>query len=144
MRLIPIVMALALAAPAVAQERSPELRQALIDLARVMGESQAFRQACLGAGDQHWRTRINDMVDNEAADEAFAKQLQATFAAGAAAGRRAHPDCSPATREAQAEAAGRGRELAAQLATARRRVPGWLPSLPEEDAEQVTEETSPG
>lgn len=144
MRRLIIALALAAATPAAAQERSPELRQAVIDLARVLGESHALRQVCFGAGDLHWRTRMTSLVDNEQPDEVLAKRLQASFAAGVAAGRTAHPDCTPVTREAQAQAAERGRELAAQLAAAQRRVPGWMPSLPEEDAEKVTDDTSPG
>lgn len=144
MRRLIIALALAAATPTAAQERSPELRQVVIDLARVLGESHALRQVCFGTGDQHWRTRMTSLVDNEQADDLFAKRLQASFAAGVAAGRAAHPDCTSVTREAQAQAAERGRELAVQLAAAQRRVPGWMPSLPEEDAEKVTDDPSPG
>lgn len=144
MRVPLIALVLALAAPAAAQERSPELRHVVIELVRVMGESHALRQACLGSGDQHWRTRMTSLVDNEQADEAFAKRLQDSFNAGVAVGRGAYRDCTPETREAQAQAAERGHALAVQLATARRRVPGWMPSLPEEDWEDVTADTSPG
>ncbi len=132
------------ATPAIAQERSPELRQTLVALARVMGESHALRQACDGREDRHWRTRMTDLVDTEQPDEVLTKRLNDSFNAGVAAGRAAHDDCSPATREAQAQAAERGHALAAQLARAQRRIPGWLPSLPEEDAEKVTDDTSPG
>lgn len=145
MRAILFALALIAAAPAAgAQERSPELRQVLLDLARALGESHALRQACLGAGDQHWRSRMTSLVDNEQPDEAFAKQLQAGFVAGAAAGRKAYPACSPAAREAQAQVAERGHALALQLSTAQRRVPGWVPTLPEEDAEKVTDDATPG
>lgn len=144
MRLLPLVLALSIVAPVSAQERDPDLRQALVDLARTMGETHALRQACEGREDRRWRTRMTDLIDQEQPDEALAKRLMDSFNAGATAGRVAHPDCSDATREAQLQAAERGYELAARLAVARRRVPGWLPSLPEPGAEEVTAEVTPG
>lgn len=132
-----------IAGPALAQDRTPQQRQTLVALARVMGESQALRQACLGAGDQHWRSRFTSLVDNEQPDEDFAKVLAGAFNAGVAMGRKSFSDCSPTTREAQFSVAERGRELASDLASAQRRVPGWMPSLPQDEAEQVTDDTSP-
>jgi uncharacterized protein (TIGR02301 family) len=131
------------AGPAAAQDRTPEQRQTLTALARVMGESQALRQVCLGAADQHWRTRLTGLIDNEQADEAFAEALTGSFNAGLAASRKGFLDCSPATRAAQYDVAERGRALAERLARVQRRVPGWMPSLPEEAAEEVTADTSP-
>jgi uncharacterized protein (TIGR02301 family) len=136
------VMLLA-AGAAAAQDRTPEQRQTLTALARVMGESQGLRQACLGAADQHWRTRLTGMIDNEQADEAFANALTGSFNAGLAAARKGFVDCSPATRAAQFDVAERGRALAERLARVQRRVPGWMPSLPDETAEEVTADTSP-
>jgi uncharacterized protein (TIGR02301 family) len=146
MRLPPIAFvlaaAVAAAGPVAAQERSPELRQALVALARVLGESHALRQACYGPEDQHWRSRMTELVDTEQPDPVLERQLKDSFETGLAAGRKSYPDCSPDARQAEGQAAERGRALAAQLATARRRVPGWLPTLPA-DEEEVTPDTSP-
>lgn len=146
MRRLMFILALTAAAPAAAQDRTPDQRDALTGLARVMGESHAFRQACFGAGDQHWRARLADMLEHEQPDEALAERLKDGFAAGLSAGRAAHPVCSPATRQAQIRAAERGRALALQLGTAQRRVPGWQPTLPGEGLdgfEEVTPDASP-
>ena len=62
---------LAFAAATFAQDRTPAQRQALTDLAYVLGQSHALRQACLGAQDQFWRGRMLRMVDAEAPDPAF-------------------------------------------------------------------------
>jgi uncharacterized protein (TIGR02301 family) len=149
MRFLPIAFVLAAlcaAAPVAAQERSPELRQTLLALARVLGESHALRQACNGSEDQHWRSRMTGLIDTEQPEAPLEKQLRDSFEAGLATGRKSFPDCSPASRHAEAEAAERGRALAGQLAAAQRRVPGWQPTLPGEETggeEEVTPDTSP-
>lgn len=125
-----------------AQDRTPDQRQTLVALARVMGESQALRQLCLGSGDQHWRSRFTSMVENERPEEDFAKILAGAFNAGVASGRKSFHDCSAATRDAQFSIAERGRELAGQLAVAQRRAPGWMPTLPQDGGEEVTADTS--
>ena len=54
--------------PAFAQERSIEMRESLVSLARVLGESHALRQACEGGEDQFWRSRMNRLVETEQAE----------------------------------------------------------------------------
>ena len=55
-----------LALPASAQERSIEMRDALVSLARVLGESHALRQVCEGNEDQFWRSRMNRLASASA------------------------------------------------------------------------------
>lgn len=107
-----------LAAPALAQERSPAERQTLVDLAYVLGETHALRQACAGAGDQHWRTRMVGMVEAEAPDQALEDRLKGAFNNGFAARQTEFPTCAPETRRAEAAAVQRGQALAGQLAAA--------------------------
>lgn len=144
MRWLSLTLAMALlSGPAAAQERTPEQVSTLVELARVMGESQALRQVCLGDDDRHWRTRLTSLIDNEQAEPELEKRLSGSFNAGMVAWRKIYPDCGPATRQAQADVADRGRKLSTRLAEAKRRVPGWQPSLPM-DEQEVTAEPSPG
>ena len=108
--------ALAQAAPSLAQDRSPSQRQALTDLAYVLGESHALRQACLGLQDQFWRGRMLKMVDAEAPDPAFSTRLHDAFNAGFSSARAQYPACGPDSRKAEAAAAAHGQALAASLA----------------------------
>lgn len=107
-----LILSLALSLPALAQERTPDQKKALLDLARVLGEAHALRQAC-DAEDQTWRSRMQRLIEVEAPDEGFEGQLAASFNAGFGEARAAHPKCDPA---AEAKAAGRGRRLAEALA----------------------------
>lgn len=121
MRKVLITAALvASVAPAAAQDRSPALRQALLDLGYVLGESHALRQACRGETDQHWRSRMIRLIDLERPDVGLQGRLQQSFNTGYASARGAHPACTPASRRAEAEAAVRGRGLAVRLAAAER------------------------
>ena len=110
------VIALTCAGAASAQDRAPAARQALLDLANVIGESHALRWACQGDGDQYWRTRMFRLIEVEAPDQAFQARLSQAFNAGFATGRASFPRCSKATRAEAAAAARRGRDLAARLA----------------------------
>jgi uncharacterized protein (TIGR02301 family) len=103
---------LALAVPAQAQSR----RDDLVALSRVLGESQALREACEGRKDQQWRSRMMRMLALEGVEGAAASPYNAAFTAGYAAARQAHPECSPYSRRAELVAAERGEALAAALA----------------------------
>ncbi len=113
--LIAVLAAVCLtAAPALAQERAPAERQLLLDLAGVLGEAHALRQAC-HPDDPMWRARMQRMIEVEAAGEALEADLTARFNSGFAAARAAHPACDAAARAAEALAAERGRSLAERL-----------------------------
>lgn len=116
------LLVLATAPPAAAQERTPSQRQTLADIAYVLGESHALRQSCEGAYDQHWRDRMMGVTDAEAPDAALDRRLKEAFNAGFASRRAEYPECSRASRIAEAAAARRGQALAASLASVRHRV----------------------
>jgi uncharacterized protein (TIGR02301 family) len=99
-----------------AQARAPEGRQALGDLAYVLGESHALRQTCRAPGDQYWRDRMLTVLRLESRDLAFRARISRAFNAGFEAGQAAHPTCSAAARAAEAAAAARGEALAEALA----------------------------
>ena len=83
MRVALISLALiAVGSEAFAQDRSPVLRQTLVDLAYVLGESHALRQACSGPADQHWRVRMIAMVDAEQPEAALDRRLRESFNTG--------------------------------------------------------------
>lgn len=134
MRRVPLALSLVLAlaaAPALAQDRSPALRQALVDLAYVLGESHALRQACEGASDQFWRTRMVRMTEVEAPDETLDRRLKESFNTGFASRQSEFPACSAASRKAEVSASIHGRDIAARLARVSRpvaREPGDLDS----------------
>jgi uncharacterized protein (TIGR02301 family) len=107
---------LAQPAPVLAQDRPPAQRQALTDLAYVLGESHALRQVCVGPTDQFWRGRMLKMVDAEAPDPAFNTRLHNAFNAGFSAAQAQYPTCGADSRKAEAAAAARGQALAASLA----------------------------
>ncbi len=109
---------LALAGTADAQTRTPAERQTLTDLAYVLGQSHALRQACAGQTDQYWRGRMIALVAVETPDAAFDRQLKTAFNTGYAAAQAAAPRCSPDVRQQEAAAAARGRALAESLTLA--------------------------
>ncbi len=125
MRSAAILLALSLTAmtlPAQAQERTPAQRQTLADIAYVLGESHALRQACEGAYDQYWRDQMIGVTDTEAPDAALDRRLKEAFNSGFASRRAEFPECSRASRMAEVAAARRGQALAAGLAAVRHRV----------------------
>jgi uncharacterized protein (TIGR02301 family) len=112
-----VLFALALSSgSALAQDRSPALRQNLVDLAYVLGEAHALRQACQGADDQFWRLRMIRLVDTEQPDAALDRRLKESFNAGFASRQSEFPACTPASRRAAAQVAVHGQQLAAGLA----------------------------
>ena len=113
--IVPFALA-ALALPALAQDRSPALRQSLVDLAYVLGESHALRQACTSLEDQYWRTRMMNMVAEERPDEALDRRLKESFNTGFASRQSEFPACTPASRRAEAAAANHGVDISTRLA----------------------------
>jgi len=106
----PLMFAAALAA------RSPDQRQAMVDLAYVLGEAHALRQACHGPKDQTWRSRMSRMVEIEAPDPELKRRLVDNFNAGFMSLQAEHSGCNPQAAEAESETAARGRLLAQRLA----------------------------
>jgi uncharacterized protein (TIGR02301 family) len=112
------VSALILGAPlaALAQERDPAGRQTLVDMAYVLGEAHALRQACQGANDQYWRTRMMQLVETEQADAGLTQRLKEAFNTGFVAREGAYPACAAGARKAMTKVLARGKVLAARLA----------------------------
>ncbi len=105
----PLLIAAALAAG------GPDRRQALVDLAYVLGQAHALRQACAGAADQAWRTRMTRLIEIEAPGEAFKAQLVERFNAGFMTARAEHPACDAGVAGAEQAAGLQGRALAERL-----------------------------
>lgn len=99
-----------------AQDRAPDARQALADLAYTLGQSHALRQACVDKDDQFWRDRMGRLLKLEAPDQALKRRLGDSFNTGFAAARLSYPRCGPGARAELAHLAGRGRDLAGRLA----------------------------
>lgn len=134
--LIVLGITFAVAAPAAAQERTPQLRQTLVDLAYALGESHALRQACQGEGDQFWRMRMLDMMGAEMPDSGLDARMRDAFNTGYAGRKAEHPTCGLASRRAEVAAAERGRALAGRLAEVAYKVEGSDPyALPEDEME---------
>ncbi|HEX4179772.1 MAG TPA: TIGR02301 family protein [Caulobacteraceae bacterium] len=113
--LVLIIALLALSTAARAQDRAPAQRQTLIDLAYVLGESHALRQACEGPDDQYWRDRMRDLVRAETPDADLDRRLKTAFNSGFIAGQTGFPACGRASRREEARLAARGRALADSL-----------------------------
>jgi uncharacterized protein (TIGR02301 family) len=111
-RLAIAAMIAALASGAAAQERSPAQHQIISDLAYVLGESHALRQACEGASDQYWRDRMSQMLQAETPDEAFDRVLRENFNTGFSAAQAQFPTCDERSRAQAASIARRGAALA--------------------------------
>ena len=114
-----LIASLALAAlpvrPAAAQDRDGARDQVLAELAAVIGESHALRQACRGTGDQFWRGRMQRLLDNEHAPQDQEIDLKEAFNAGYRRAQVRYPRCDDDRRAARGAAAARGRALAAEL-----------------------------
>ena len=113
-----VFLSLALAGPALAQDRSPAARRTLVDLAYVLGQSHGLALVCDGQT-QTWRARMARLRELEAPDAAFDRQLVDGFNAGFLDAQARFPACTRAARAELAEAAARGRGLARVLAAAR-------------------------
>jgi uncharacterized protein (TIGR02301 family) len=114
--LITLAAALLVQIPAAgAQDRGPALRQSLVDLAYVLGEAHALRQACQGVDDQYWRTRMIKLVDAEQPDAALDRRLKESFNTGFASRQGEFPTCSAASHKAAVAVAAHGQQLAGAL-----------------------------
>ena len=111
-----LVTGLSLSAVAQAADRSPAQRQSLVELAYVLGQSHALRQACQGQADQFWRQRMYRLIETEQPDQGLDRRLKEAFNAGYAAAQNAYPTCSAQSRAAAERAADHGRSLAESLA----------------------------
>jgi uncharacterized protein (TIGR02301 family) len=116
--LILAVAAALIAAPSAAQDRDPAGRQKLLDLAYVLGEAHALKQACEPAS-QYWRARMRRLIDLEKPDLAFETRLADRFNTGFTVRQSQFPACSTAARAEAAAAARRGRTLAQGLSRIR-------------------------
>ena len=94
----PLAVLLVAMSPALGQERVPAQRQALVDLARILGESHAIRQACEGPQDQYWRTRMQQLLTVEAADQGLKTRISMAFNAGYGSGKALYASCTDAAR----------------------------------------------
>jgi len=101
---------------AAAQERSPAERQELVDLARVLGESHALSQVCSAPDDQLWRTRMQAVLDQEAAEQGLKTRLSIAFNDGYHSGRALYPRCTDAARAEARKIAANGELLSEKLA----------------------------
>ncbi len=110
-----ILAGLVLLAPGVPQARDAQQQGILIELAGVLGESHALRQACAGREDQYWRARMMRLLEVEQAPAAVERALTSAFNNGYESRRRSYPVCTPTARRAEAAAAARGRSLARRL-----------------------------
>jgi uncharacterized protein (TIGR02301 family) len=117
-----LTAALALAFPALAQERPPPERATLGELAYALGESHGLRQLCRGLTDQYWRDRMLRLTQVEEADPGLDAVLRERFNTGYAAGQAAAPACGAVSRRAEAAAAARGQALAGKLSTVMRKI----------------------
>ena len=103
------------ASPALAQDRSPAIRQSLVDLAYVLGESHALRQVCTGPDDQYWRDRMMRLTEAERPDAGLDTRLKDSFNTGYASRQSEFPACTTASKRAQVVAADHGHDIAARL-----------------------------
>jgi uncharacterized protein (TIGR02301 family) len=125
-----LALAILFATPALAQERPPPERQSLVDLAYAIGESHALRQVCNGDGDQHWRERMAELINTEAADADFEARLKQSFNSGYAARQSQFPSCGPDSRKAELAVARKGEGIARRLANSVRTVKRMGPDDP--------------
>jgi uncharacterized protein (TIGR02301 family) len=100
-----------------AQDRSPADRQTLVQLAYVLGESHAIRQACVGPEDQKWRNKMRSLEATEQPDAPFDRRLQDSFNDGFLAGRANFPHCTQKARDEQSAIAAKGQSLVESLGT---------------------------
>ena len=111
-RLTGVLLAFAIAHSAAAQDRTPAQRQTLSELAYVLGQSHALRQACIGAADQYWRERMGQLLQTETPDEAFERSLRESFNTGYAAAQAQFSACDPRSQSEAAQVARHGASLA--------------------------------
>ena len=113
-----VVFAAFLATVAHAQDRAPAQKKQMLDLAYVLGEAHALKQACT-PDDQSWRERMQRMLEVEAPDSDFEAQLTTRFNDGFSARHADYPKCDPRVAKLEAKVAAQGEALAKALAQAR-------------------------
>lgn len=87
------------------------------DLAFVLGQSHALRQACEGEADQYWRSRMLQLMQVEAPDQGLKARLSRAFNSGFQSAQASFPSCDAGARAEAARSAARGRALAERLAS---------------------------
>ena len=95
---------------------TPQSRQAVGDLAYVLGEAHALHRACAGPEDNTWRGRMSRLLQVEAPDAAFRAHLMERFNSGFVARNAQFPTCTDKASATERTVAARGRDLARQLA----------------------------
>ena len=108
------IVALA-ATAALAQDRTPDQKKQMLDLAYVLGEAHGLKQAC-APEDQTWRERMQRMLEVEAPDADFEAQLTTRFNDGFSARHAQFPKCDPKAGKLEAKIAAQGQTLAKALA----------------------------
>jgi len=101
-------------ANAASANRTAEQRQALVDLAFVLGEAHALHRICAGPTDDTWRGRMQTLLSVEAPPETLKARLTESFNAGFSARGAQAKDCKAAS-VLEAGVARRGAELARGL-----------------------------
>jgi uncharacterized protein (TIGR02301 family) len=96
--------------------RSPQTRDALVQLAYDLGEAHALHRLCAGPTDATWYSRMQKLQDREGADEGFRRRLVESFNAGFSAGASEFPACSTTSRAAERAVASKGAIVAERLA----------------------------
>ena len=102
----------------------------LSNTAYAIGESHALRQVCSGDGDQHWRDRMAELINTEAADADLETRLKQSFNSGYAARQSQFPSCGPDSRKAELAVARKGEGIAKRLAASVRTVKRMGPDDP--------------
>ena len=110
-----VAAAVVLVSATSAHAQDAQRRQKLLDLAYVLGEAHALRQAC-AADDQAWRSRMRRLIEVEAPDRVLETRLAQLFNAGFLARKAEVPACTPRAAKEEAAVAARGQALAEALA----------------------------
>lgn len=105
-------------APATAPPRSPAEQDRLAALAQALGRAHALHRLCAGPADDRWRGAMQRLLAAERPSPALRERLATRFNAGFAEAGAAHHGCGADTRDALAQAAAEGRDLARGLAGA--------------------------
>ncbi len=95
----------------------PSAGDDLGQLAAVLGQSHALRQACRGPDDMYWRERMQRLIEAQDPSDELRQRLTSAFNDGFARARAGKPGCTPAIRQQAARSAERGRQLALSLAS---------------------------
>jgi uncharacterized protein (TIGR02301 family) len=131
------MLALALAMPALAQQRAPQRQAAppvqppapppeappapyeadLLKLAEILGGLALLRQVCEGADRDVWAARMRALIEVEGRSPAIRDRLAGAFNQGFRAYALLHRTCTPASQEASVRLAREGDALSRTLAS---------------------------